>query len=275
MSPEKRPFKLSATSLSCFLESPKAFYFRYIKRMEPLQPSVMSFDHDKICGVLWAEWVDGFYKGVPEAENTKRMLAAWDSQTDGWVGKTTKDKLTEAMKAWAGIYCERYSPKDGIRNGSEKFVENERFLGYLDGLSADHQTIHEVKSTSRAKSTSEQLWKVQRSIQVKLYTVLTGASGVLIEFAYKDTPHDIYRAPVLPITKAERDGWEKELNSLADYIYSLGDDPNKYVCHPDSCCIISKGFTSICGYQSLCEKVPGAEVAFKLKQSRENRKVNP
>ena len=265
---EKRKHKLSASALSCFLESPKAYYWRYHARLEPLALSTSNFDHDKICGILWADWVDKFYKSVPEADNTKRMLSEWDSQTDGWVGKTTKDKLTEAMKTWASLYHERYSPKDGIRNGSEKFVENERFLGYLDGLSHDGKIIHEVKSTSRAKSVSEQLWVVQNSLQVKLYAILTGADGILIEFAWKDLPHDIWRSEMLKISKEQRTGWEKELNALADKIYSLGEDENNYPCHPQGCCIVSKGFTSICGYQSLCCKVIGAEISFKEKSRR-------
>ena len=262
--------KLSATSLSTFLESPKAFYWRYIKKLEPLMLSTASFDHDRIVGVLWADWVDRFYKGVPETENTKRLFAAWDSQTDGWVGKVTKDRLTDALYAWANIYCERYSPDDGVRNGSEKFVENERFLGYLDGLNHDGTIIHEVKSTSRAKSVSEQLWKVQRSIQVKLYTVLTGAEGVLIEFAYKDKPHDIFRAPVMPVTVEDRAGWEQELNTLADYIYSLGDDEHNYVCHADSCNLITKNFTGLCEYQTLCELGCNetTRVGYKMKEHR-------
>lgn len=263
-----KPFKLSATALSCFLESPKAFYWRYKARLEPLAPSVMNFDHDKLCGVLWAEWVDRFYKGVLEKANTQTLLEAWDRQTDGWVGKTTKDRLTEALKAWAGIYCERYSLKDGVRNGSEKFVENERFLGYLDGLSHDGKIIHEVKSTSRAKSVSEQLWVVQNSLQIKLYTILTGADGVLIEFAWKDLPHDIWRSDVLKISAEQRAAWEQELNALADKIYSLGTDENNYPCHPQGCCIVSKGFTSICGYQALCCKVEGAAISFKEKSKR-------
>ena len=264
--------KLSATALSCFLESPKAYYWRYIRKLEPLSLSTSNFDHDKITGSLWSEFVDRFYKQkAAETDNTKRMLDAWDRQTDGWVGKTTKDRLTEAMKSWASLYYQRYSPTDGVRNGSEKFVENDRFLGYLDGLSHDGKTLHEVKSTSRAKSVSEQLWKVQRSIQVKLYCVLTGVDGVLIEFAYKDSPHDIYRADVLPISAKQRKDWEQELNALADRIYSLGDDQNNYPCHPDGCCIISKGFTSVCNYQSLCEGMEGAEIAFKAKQSREEK----
>ena len=261
--------KLSATALSCFLESPKSYFFRYIAKLEPLSLSTSNFDHDKIVGSLWSEFVDRFYKQkANEADNTKRMLDAWDRLTDGWVGKTTKDRLTEAMKSWASLYYQRYSPTDGVRNGSEKFVENERFLGYLDGLSHDGKTLHEVKSTSRAKSVSEQLWIVQNSIQVKLYCILTGVDGVLIEYAYKDLPHDIYRTDVMAVTKEQREGWEKELNALADRIYSLGDDENNYPCHPQGCCIASKGFTSMCGYQALCCKIDGAEIAFKEKSSR-------
>ena len=260
--------KLSATALSTFLESPRQYYWRYIKRLEPIQQSVSTFDHDRIAGILFSEFVDRFYRGIAEQENAKEMLAKWDEQTFGWVPEKVKDRLTEAMKAWSAIYYTEFSPSDGVRNGSEKRVENERFVGYLDGLSPDEKIVHEVKSTSRAKMLSEQLWKVQHSIQVKLYTVLTKAEGVLIEFAYKDVPYSIYRAPVMAVTEGQRDKWEKELNALADSIYALGDNPDHYPCHPDGCCITSKNFSSICQYFALCTEVPGASIAFKPKEHR-------
>ena len=262
------PFKLSATSLSCYLESPKQFYWRYIKRLEPLCLSVADFDHDKIAGTLWSEFVDAFYRHVPEKENIERMRADWDAQTEGWCPEKLKERLTKALHAWAALYYQQFSPDDGVRNGSEKRVENERFIGYLDGLSPDETVIHEVKSTSRSKSVSEQLWKVQNSIQVKLYAVLTKAQGVMIEFAWKDDPYDIFRAPVLPITEEQLRYWEQELNALADGIYALGSDPHNYPCHSDGCNLITKNFIGLCNYQSLCAGIEGAEIAYKAKESR-------
>jgi len=232
--------------------------------------SVGTFDHDRICGSLFAAFVDRFYKGEPEQENVSKMLAAWDEETHGWVPDAAKKRLTDAMTAWATIYYQRFNPKDGVRNGSEKLVENDTFLGYLDGLSPDEKIIHEVKSTSRAKQTSEQLWKVQHSLQVRLYAVLTKAEGVLIEFAYKDTPHDIFRAPVMEITEAERVGWEAGFNKLAAYIHSLGDDINNYPCNPDGCCITTRNFVSMCKYQSLCDLGFNefTQIAYKNRESR-------
>jgi len=264
----KSPYKLSATALSCLLESPKAFYWRYIAKLEPISQSIATYDHDKLAGSLWAAWIDAFYRGVPEKENTERLLADWHEQTEGWVPEKIKERLTKALTAWASIYHQQFSPDDGVRNGSEKLVENERFVGYVDGLSADETTLHEVKSTSRAKSVSEQLWKVQNSIQVKLYLVLTGAKRVLIEFAYKDEPYDIWRAPVMEVTKEQRKTWEQELNALADSIYALGNDPNNYPCHPDGCCLITKNYVSLCPFQALCSQVLGAEIAFKAREYR-------
>jgi len=261
--------KLSASALNTFLQSPRKFYWSYVKRLAPVSLSVGSFDHDKILGTLWSEIVDRFYKGSPEQENTSKFLEAWQEQTIGWVPDKTRDKLTEAAMSWINTYYQMYDPKDGIRNGSEKFVENDRFLGYLDGLSHD-LILHECKSTSRAKSVSEQLQKVQSSIQVKLYCVMAEAIGVRIEFAYKDPPYGIYRSEVMPVTPEQRKEWEQQLNVLADYIYSLGEDENNYLCAADSCSIITKNWTSVCEFQPLCLGIEGAEIAF---QPRINTRV--
>ncbi len=265
----ERKHKLSASALATFMESPKAYYWRYIARLEPMYSSVQTYDHDKICGVLWSEFVDRFYKGVPEDKNTLQMFTDWDTQTEGWVPPAFKERLTKAMTTWSTTYYQLYHHKDGIRNGSEKLVENDLFLGYLDGLSPDEKTIHEVKSTSRAKSVSEQLLKFQISLQVKLYAVLTKATGVVIEFAYKDPPYAIFRAPRYEFTEAEVKAWEQSFNALANYIYSLGNDPANYLCYADSCSLITKNFTGICQYQSLCLGIPHAEIAFKPKTRRE------
>lgn len=248
------PFKLSASALNTFLRSPKAFYWQYIARLMPVQPSVVTFDEAKTCGVLWAEFVNRFYNKIGETENRKQLLNNWYEQTEGWVPEKARDRLTEALESWSSSYYQMFSPDDGVRGEgkSELFVENDRFLGYLDGLS-DEGVVHEVKSTSRSRQLSGQLWKVQNSLQVKLYCVLAQAKGIRIEFAFKDTPYQIFRGPEAPVTKDQLVAWEQELNALADRIYSLGDDPNNYPCHPDGCCLVTKGVTSMCSFQVLCE----------------------
>lgn len=263
-----RPFKLSATSLSCFLESPKAFFFRYIKRLEPIGQSVQDFSHDKICGILWSGFVDRFYKRCDEQKNLKFLLDAWHEQTEGWVPEKIALKYAAAMQAWATAYYQQFSPDDGVRNGSEKRVENERFVGYLDGLSHDGKILHECKSTSRGKQISEQILKFQMSLQTKLYAVLARAEGILYEFAYKDEPYAVFRAPVYPFTPEEVAGWEKGFNALADYIYSLGTDSDNYICCGDQCAIVTKNFVSVCPYQPLCLGMEGAEIGFKPKEHR-------
>jgi hypothetical protein len=252
------------------MESPKAYYWRYIANLEPANQSVAAFDHDKLCGVLWAEFVDRFYRrSCTQPANLEAMLKAWEAGTEGWCPQVARDKLTKAMEAWAEIYYNTYTPTDGMRNGSEKLVENDRFLGYLDGLSHDGLTIHEVKTTSRAKSVHEQVLKIQLSWQVKLYAVLTKATGAVVEIAFKDPPYSIYRAPRYDFTPEEVLGWEQGFNHLADYIYSLGDDPKNYVCYADSCSLITKNFTGVCEYQPLCLGISGAEVGFKPRKRRE------
>lgn len=245
--------KLSASAISTFLRSPRAYYWRYVASLETTVQSVQTFDHDKILGTVWSAAVDRFYKGVPEKVNTDTTINDWLRQTDGWVPPRTQTAYVNALENWLITYHQEFHPKDGVRNGSEKFVENDRFLGYLDGLSHDGKIIHECKSTKRAPQVAEQLWKVQHSIQVKLYAVLTQAEGVVIEFAWKDTPYGIFRAPMMPITKEMLQAWEQELNSIYDVIHSLGDDINNYPCNPDGCCLISKGFVAMCGYSSLCD----------------------
>lgn len=261
--------KLSATSLSTFLQSPKKYYWRYIARVEPIQMSVASYDHDKLCGIIWAQFVDRFYKGATEQDNTNQTMNDWFEQTDGWVPEKARDRLTQALTSWASAYYQMFRSDDGVRNGSELHLENDRFVAYLDGLSHE-RVVHEVKSTSRSPQLAGQLWKVQNSVQVKLYSVMAEATGIQIEFAFKDVPHKIFRGPVIPVTAEQRKGWEQELNSLADYIYSLGDDINNYVCHPDECCLVTKGITSMCQYEMLCENGLNeiTKTGFKLKERR-------
>ena len=264
--------KLSASSLSLFLKSPRSYYWRYKAAgtgVEPVEQSVATYDHDKLCGVLWAEFVDRFYHHAKEGENTTRLLQDWDEKTQGWVPEKQKDKLTKALESWSTTYYQLFRSDDGVRNGSELHLENDRFIAYLDGLSHD-KVVHEVKSTSRSPNLSGQLWKYQNSIQVKLYCVLAKATGAIIEFAFKDPPYAIFRAPVMEVTEEQRKGWEQELNGLADYIYSLGDDINNYPCNPDGCCLVTKGMTSLCPYQTLCDLGLNeiTEIAYKIKSRR-------
>ena len=252
-----------------FLRSPKSYYWRYIARLDPISQSVVTFDHDKICGIVWSAFVDRFYKGMGETENVEKMLSEWEEGTNGWVPEKAKARLTAALQSWAATYYQTFSPTDGCRNGSEKLVEDDRYIGYLDGLSHD-LVVHEVKSTSRSPQLAGQLWKVQNSIQVKLYCVLTQAKGVCIEFAWKDAPYGIFRAPVMDVTPDQRKAWKQELDTLADLIYSLGDDPRNYPCHPDGCCITGKGMTSMCPYETLCSDglTEMNKIAFKEKTHR-------
>ena len=259
--------KLSASALSLFLKSPRAFYWRYKAGLEPVAPSVTTYDHDKVCGLVWSEAVERFYMGVPEQENTRVTLSTFDTQTDGWVPSKAKERLVNALTAWCSAYYQQFSPEDGVRTQSEVYLENDKFLGFLDGLN-EKGVVHEVKSTSRSPQLSGQLWRVENSIQVKLYCVLADASGYQIEFAFKDSPHALFRAPVVEVSTEQKRGWKQALDNLADYIYSLGDDPNNYVCNSDSCCMASKGVTSLCQYMPLCDQVPGAEIAFKPRESR-------
>jgi hypothetical protein len=263
-------YKLSPSAINCFMDSPKQYYWRYIQKLEPLLPSMGNFDHDKLAGTLWSDFVDRFYKEkMDEDQNMHIMFSEWKEMTAGWVTDKVSSRFMEAMQCWSSLYYNLYHPDDGCRNGSEKYVENDRFQGYLDGLSHDG-IIHEVKSTSRSRQISEQLWKVQNSLQVKLYSVLTDAKGIRIEFAWKDSPYGIYRSDVLPVTDKQKASWESELNSIADHIFSLGDNPDNYVCHPDGCCMVSKGFVRMCSYQVLCQDGLTEEnrIAFKEKVNR-------
>lgn len=246
--------KLSASALSTFLKSPKQFYWKYVVKLEPIQDTIATYAHDRLFGIVWAEVVDRFYKRISEKENVDKTLQVWLERTDDWVPKKIQDKLTNAFNVLIPQYYQLFSPDDGCRTAecSELFVENDRFLGYLDGLSKD-RVIHECKTTSRAPQLSEQLWRVEHSLQIKLYAVLADATGHRVEFAWKDQPHQIFRGPVTPVTEEQKRQWETELNTLADFIYSLGDDPAKYVCTPDSCCLVTRGVVSMCQYQTLCD----------------------
>ena len=142
-------------------------------------------------------------------------------------------------------------------------------MAYLDGLSHE-RVVHEVKSTSRAPQLAEQILKVQTSTQVKLYCVMAKATGICIEFAFKDTPYQIFRGPVVPVTTEQLAIWGQGLNALADRILSLGDDPNNYPCHPDGCCLITKNIVSLCQYQALCLDgvTEATRIAYKPREHR-------
>jgi hypothetical protein len=275
---ETRKHKLSASALNTFLDSPKKYYWAYIARLVPFQTSVATYDHDKICGILWAEFVNRFYERADETQNCKQLLGDWLQQTDGWVPEKARDRLTKALETWSRSYYQMFNPDDGVRGKgkSELLVENDRFLGYLDGLS-DDGVVHEVKSTSRSPQLAGQLWKVQNSIQVKLYCVLAKANGVRIEFAWKDPPNALYRGPETQVSNQQLVGWEQELNKLADYIYSLGDDPQNYPCHADGCNLVTKGITSMCQYETLCDMglTDFTKIGYKEKTRREQKNAAP
>ena len=249
-----KPHKLSASALSTFLKSPRQYYYRYILRLEPIQKSVANFSHDLLFGSLWAEFTDSFYKGVVEDHNTKETITKWLEGSEGWVPDKARDVKTKALTTLTASYYQMFRPDDGCRapDKSELWLENDRFCAKLDGLS-DEGIVHEVKSTSRCPSLSEQLWKIGNSIQVKLYCILADAKGYCIEFAYKDPPHQIYRGPVSYVSDGQKQRWERELNALGDSIYALGDNPDHYTCHTE-CCLITKGFVSPCAYQVLCDQ---------------------
>src|SRR3990167_2650914 len=120
--------KLSASALSTFLKSPKSYYWRYKARLEPIQQSVATYDHDKLCGIIWAQFVDRFYRGFSEESNTKTTMSDWLEQTEGWVPEKASDRLTKALESWSASYYQMFNPKDGCRNGSELFLENDRFV---------------------------------------------------------------------------------------------------------------------------------------------------
>lgn len=262
--------KLSKSAISTFLQSPKAYFWRYVARLQPCQLTVANFDHDKLAGIIWSAAVDRFYLGVNEEDNLRITISNWLEQSEGWVPEKAKDNLTKALTAWVTAYYQQFSRDDGVRaGGSELWLENDRFCGILDGISADG-VIHEVKSTSRGKQLSEQQWKVNNSIQVKLYCVLANATGYRTEFAYKDLPHQLFRGPIIEVTEKQRQGWEQELNTLADKILSMGVDEHNYPCHSDGCCLVTKNFVNMCEYQLLCEQgiTEETSIFYKPKEQR-------
>ena len=262
--------KLSASALTQFLRSPKSYYWRYVKRIEPILPSVAPFGHDLLFGSLWHECTDRFYKGVDESINTKQTMDAWLTGSEGWVPDKARDTKTKALEALMPQYYQMFRPDDGYRTyGSELWLEDNRFVAKLDGL-GDGNIVHETKTASRCPSLSEQLWKIGHSLQVKLYCVMANAQGYCIEFAYKDPPHQIFRGPIECVTTEQKQQWKHELDALADSIYALGTDEANYPCHPDGCCLITKGMVSMCPFQVLCSDGLTEEngIAFKTREHK-------
>jgi len=247
--------------MSAFLESPKSFYWQYLHAGTGLSyaPSVARYDHDLAFGTRWAEFVDAFYTTRPITQ-----ASSLEADLSGWAEKIKPTYLTSFV-ALQNNYIASFSPDDGVRtpDTSELRLESDRFVARLDGLSADG-IIHECKTTSRAPSLDMQLWRVENSLQVKLYAVLAEAEGVRIEFAYKDSPNVVFRAPVKAITREQRRFWKAELESLWEAIQlCLHREPAwghaAFPCHPDGCTIVSKRFIGECPWKSMCDGVTGAE----------------
>jgi hypothetical protein len=55
------------------------------------------------------------------------------------------------------------------------------------------------------------------------------------------------------VSPQQRQDWEQELNALADTIQALGAEIHHYPCHADGCSLVTKGVTSMCSYQALCD----------------------
>jgi hypothetical protein len=258
--------KLSPSAIVDYLRSPKLHFWKRVYNngagLEPLEPSVQRYDHDKSFGVVWAKFVEHFYLGFKLKPNLDFAMSHWRNITDGWVEDKVRQPYDLALSALVEDYYNQFSPDDGMRSGgSEVWLESEFVRGRADGLfhgdsRYDEENvlkIHEVKTTSRAPQLAEQLWKVENSIQVKTYTYLADATGVCVEFAFKDPPHTTYRAPIRPITAVERSQWRAEIEGLARHILSLGGKESDYPCNPDGCCLVTKRFVGMCPYQVLCQ----------------------
>lgn len=264
-------YKLTASALSRFLESPKSYYWAYLaadgRGLEPRSPpSMQHYDHDLIFGQTWGEWVAAFY-----AEQPPPSQADLEARLTGWCDDKTITKYCAMLGSLGDSYVQQFRPDDGARTpeSSERRVENERFYGYLDGMSADG-VLHECKTAKRSPRLDEQLWQVQNSIQIKLYCALTRCKGVQIEFAFKDAPCAVYRAPVLPVSSRQVAGWETELNALADAIERLHEAAetqghHAFVCDAKSCTLVTQRFVGACRYRLLCD---GDEAAQHLYRAR-------
>ena len=74
-----------------------------------------------------------------------------------------------------------------------------------------------------------------------------------MEFAYKDPPYDIFRAPAWPITVEMRTEWEAELTAIRLGMLNCIKE-NYFLCNPAGCNIVVKKGTWPCAYKSLCEE---------------------
>ena len=268
--------KLTASALSAFLRSPKSFYWAYLHQnargVEPL-PNMKDYAHDLVFGQLWGEFVTYFYANTGMPQDFQLM---WKTRTNGWVDAKTQEQYANVLQALMLSYLQQFSPTDGVRTpeSSERRYENDRFYGFIDGIS-DDGILHECKTAKRAMRLDEQLWQVQNSIQIKLYVVLTQAAGVCIEFAYKDAPCSVFRTPIVHFNGEQRDKWQWELNSLADGIALMTERSLKlghmaFPCHPSGCTINTKNFTGTCKYRMLCDSDPTAD-HFYITRNEERR----
>jgi len=255
MSSETRlPRKIRPTEMRTFLSSPRRFYWEHVRGLKPLMPSVDRFEHHREFGVVWAAFVDRFYRGLDFKTNLSVAKENWWTSADGWVPGKIQASLAQALENLATDYYQQFRPDDGARIESEKALEGEVLWCTPDGI-GEGRIVHEVKTCSRPKSQDSLLWRIRNSIQVKTQCVLAKANGVRIELAFKDPPgrQVSYRSGVVPVTKEQRDRWQGELESLAEYILSLDGNPHYYPCSPDGCSIITKSYTSECPYRILCD----------------------
>ena len=247
--------KLSPSAIDTFLESPRAYYYRYLHPntdgtfgLESLQKSTSNYDHDLLAGKLWAAFVDRFYRRVEMTPNSDQMLAEWMQESEGWVAPKLRGSYTDALHTLALHYYSTYNLDDNARLFSEMTVEDEHFTGRLDGLSSE-RVIHEVKLTRHTSYTSEKVWLVQNSTQIKMYAFLTDATGVLVELGYKDSPYETYRAPVKYFTDEQKSQWRKEYLALAKLIW----DTQEFPCTAERCSMVTKAGARMCQWRELCQ----------------------
>ena len=262
-----QPFPLSPTAISCYLKSPKLFYWQYVRNIVPKELSADRYDHDKIFGNIWSEYVDGFYK--KRADILELAVARWRVETEGWLATKERGSYEKSLLALANCYQNSYNPDDGMRSqGSELELKTNDWHVVLDGLGDGH-VIHECKATSRAQSLKEQVWKYQNSIQARMYAVVTDAAGIVIELAFKDSPHQVFRAPIREFTTEEKLRWLNEFTDLRNEIFRPERD---YVCNVEACGFTSKYRTSICPYRELCE---GSDDITNYKQRKRREQCPP
>jgi len=271
------PSKLSPSGIVDYLRSPKYYYWSRVynngEGLEPLEPSVERYDHDKIFGQVWAAFVWRFYLGVFSEDNLLQAREEWYEMTQGWVPEQIRARYSGMLNNLAADYYTQFSQVDGARTQSEVWYENDFLRGRVDGINSAN-IVHEVKTTRRSLQLAEQLWKVENSIQVKSYAVLAKAEGVQIEFAFKDAPQVSYRAPVRAINRIERFRWESELRLLAADIEARGGAIESYTCNPDGCCFVSKNFVRMCPYKPLCDGNMDALKEFKPRRAKDASRIS-